>query len=79
MRRIAPDLPEGFLDQLRPARVCVAARTSYASQLEQCAEWMATFIQARADERRSDVYLGGKTRSAYAIADRFLNVLGLRS
>ncbi|PZU00869.1 MAG: hypothetical protein DI630_13315 [Gordonia sp. (in: high G+C Gram-positive bacteria)] len=78
LRRIAPDLPEAFLSQLGPARVCFA-RASYISELEQIAEWMATLIQARADTVRGHVYLDGHDRSSYAIAERFLGALGWKS
>lgn len=78
LRRLAPNLPEGFLSQLGPARVCFA-RASYISELEQTAEWMATLIQARADAVRGQVYVDGHDRSAYAIAERFLAALGWKS
>lgn len=78
LRRIAPALPEGFLAQLGPARVCFA-RAAYLSPVEQSAEWLATLIQARADSVRGDVYLDGHDRSSYAIAERFLNALGWKA
>lgn len=78
LRRLAPNLPEGFLSQLGPARVCFA-RASYISELEKAAEWMATLIQARADAVRRNVYLDGHDRSSYAIAERFLTALGWKS
>lgn len=78
LRRLAPNLPEGFLSQLGPARVCFA-RASYVSELEQTAEWMATLIQARADTVRGQVYVDGHDRSSYAIAERFLAALGWKS
>lgn len=78
LRRLAPNLSEGFLSQLGPARVCFA-RASYLSELEKTAEWLATLIQARADSVRGEVYLDGHDRSAYAIAERFLSALGWKS